>query len=217
MSEQLDFDSLRQEMVERHLKSRDIRDQKVLEAFTSIPRHSFVPQEYQKSSYGDFPLPIGENQTISQPYIVALMTQSLELEKTDKVLEIGTGSGYQAAILAKLANKVYSVERKEALSENAEKVLSGLGFKNIIIRIADGTLGLEEFAPYDKIVVTAAAPTLPKALKEQLNSGGKIVIPISAGFGQMLTCFTNEKNELTKKEICGCTFVPLIGENGYEQ
>lgn len=217
MFKQLDFDSLRKEMVDRQLIPRGIKDEKVIEAFRTVPRHKFVPQEFQKSSYGDFPLPIGEDQTISQPYIVALMTEVLGIRETDKVLEIGTGSGYQAAILASLSKVVYSIERKETLAKNAEIVLRELGFKNINIKIGDGTLGLEEFAPYDKIIVTAAAPSLPQALKEQLNIGGKIVIPISAGFTQILNLFTKEKDGFNKEEICGCTFVPLVGKYGYKQ
>ncbi|MFC1645645.1 protein-L-isoaspartate(D-aspartate) O-methyltransferase [Candidatus Omnitrophota bacterium] len=216
MVEQLDFDSLRQEMVDKQLIPRGISDKKVIEVFKITPRHKFVPREFQKSSYGDFPLPIGENQTISQPYIVALMTQALEVKDIDKVLEIGTGSGYQTAILASLAKKVYSIERKEALAKNAERLLSELGYKNITIKIGDGTLGLEEFAPYDKIIVTAAAPSLPNALITQLSVEGKIVIPVSAGLGQMLTLFTREKDSLKRKELSGCTFVPLVGKNGYK-
>jgi len=217
MFERVDFETLRREMVDKQLSSRDIRDQRVLEAFRQIPRHKFVPEEYQKSSYGDFPLPIGENQTISQPYIVALMTQLLELKEIDKVLEIGTGSGYQTAILANLAKEVYSVERKEPLAKYAELILKELGYKNITIRIGDGTLGLEEFAPYDKIIVTAAAPSLPETLKGQLNNKGRIVIPISEGFGQVLNLFIKDKGKLIKEDICGCTFVPLIGKYGYKQ
>lgn len=217
MFKQSEFDELRQEMVDKQLLPRGINDQKVIQAFRNVPRHKFVPQEYQKSSYGDFPLPIGENQTISQPYIVALMTQVLKINETDKILEIGTGSGYQAAILASLAKEVYSIERKESLAEKAIMSLKELGFKNVIIKVGDGTLGLEEYAPYDKIIVTSAAPYLPPPLQEQLNVGGRIVIPISAGFGQMLTLFIKEKGQFKKENVCGCTFVPLIGKYGFEQ
>lgn len=217
MQNQIDFDLLRQEMIHRQLVPRGIKDERVIEAFKNVPRHKFVPQEYLKSSYGDFPLPIGENQTISQPYIVALMTQVLEIKNTDKILEIGSGSGYQTAILASLAKIVYSVERIELLAKRAEKTLGELGFKNFKIKIDDGTLGWKEFEPYDKIIVTAAAPYLPKTLCEQLNIGGKIVMPISDGFGQTLTLFTKEKDKLRDQNICGCTFVPLIGQYGYKQ
>ncbi|MFC1709394.1 protein-L-isoaspartate(D-aspartate) O-methyltransferase [Candidatus Omnitrophota bacterium] len=217
MSQQLNFDSLREGMVNKQLVPRGIKDQKVLGAFRKVPRHKFVAEEYQESSYGDFPLPIGENQTISQPYIVALMTQSLELSDGDKVLEVGTGSGYQTAILASLAKSIYSIERRENLANNAQSVLTELGYKNVSIKIGDGTLGLEEFAPYDKIIVTAAAPNLPKAITEQLGIGGRIVIPVSAGFAQMLTLYIKEDGGLIKKEICGCTFVPLIGNDGYRK
>lgn len=217
MPEELNFDFLKQEMISQQLTPRGIIDQRVLQAFRNVPRHIFVPAEYQKSSYGDFPLPIGENQTISQPYIVALMTQALEVKEKDKVLEVGTGSGYQTAILANLAKQVYSVERKESLAKNAEAILKELAYKNFTIRIGDGTLGLEEFAPYDKIMVTAAAPSLPETLKDQLNDKGRIVIPISVGFTQVLNLYIKEKDKLTVKDICGCTFVPLIGKYGYKQ
>ena len=217
MFKELNFDTLREGMVDRQLIPRGIKDQKVISAFRKIPRHKFIPQDYQKSAYGDFPLPIGEEQTISQPYIVALMTQSLAIKNTDKILEIGTGSGYQTAILASLAKVVYSVERKEPLAKVAQRRLSELGYNNITIKVGDGTLGLEEFAPYDKIMVTAAAPSLPQSLKAQLNNQGKIVIPISAGFSQVLTLFTNQEDRLEKEEICGCVFVPLIGKYGFKK
>lgn len=217
MAERLDFDAMRKEMVERQLLPRGIRDQRLLQVMRKIPRHSFVPKEYEKSSYGDFPLPIGNNQTISQPYIVALMTQSLDLKPGDRVLEIGTGSGYQTAILASLSKKVYSVERIEALAETTKALLNELSVSTIEIKTGDGTLGWKENAPYDKIIVTAAALQLPKPLEEQLNDGGTIVIPLSAGFGQTLTVFTKEGTTLKKEEICGCTFVPLIGKYGYKQ
>lgn len=217
MFNQPDLDRLRQEMVDKQLVPRGINDQKVIRAFRSVPRHMFVPKEYLKSSYGDFPLPIGKNQTISQPYIVALMTQALEIKETDRILEIGTGSGYQSAILACLAKEVYSIERVESLWEKASTILKELGFRNIIIKSGDGTLGLEESSPYDKIIVTSAAPYLPPPLEKQLNSGGRIVIPISAGFGQTLTLFIKEKGQIKKEELCGCTFVPLIGKYGYKE
>jgi protein-L-isoaspartate(D-aspartate) O-methyltransferase len=216
MPKGLDFDALRQEMVSRQLVPRGIRDPKVLEAFRCVPRHKFVPEEYLKTSYADFPLPIGENQTISQPFIVALMTQALEIKDTDKVLEIGTGSGYQSAILSSLAKFVYSVERKEALAKRAQQLLNELGYANVVIKVGDGTLGLEEFAPYDKIMVTAAAPELPKPLEKQLSDGGRIVIPVSTGFGQILSLFIKEKCRIERQDLCGCTFVPLIGRHGYK-
>lgn len=217
MFRQLDFDLLRQDMVNKQLIPRGINDERVIKAFRTIPRHKFVPQEYQKSSYGDFPLPIGDDQTISQPYIVALMTQILEIKDTEKVLEVGTGSGYQAAILSSLAKEVYSVERIESLAKKSEEILKEFGLKNIRIKVGDGTLGFPEFSPYDKIMVTAAAPYLPETLLEQLNLNGKIALPLSIGFGQILTLFTKEKDKLRKEEICGCTFVPLVGKYGYKQ
>ena len=233
MTERIDFDSLRQEMVERQLLPRGIKDQRLIDVMRTVPRHKFVPTDYEKSSYGDFPLPIGNNQTISQPYIVALMTQALDIQPDDRVLEIGTGSGYQTAILAHLAKKVYSVERIEELAQKTKALLEELGFRNVEIKVDDGTLGWQENAPYDKIIVTAAAAQLPKPLEEQLSCSGKIVIPLSAGFGQSLTVFTplekttdkkrssltgftKERNELKKEVICGCVFVPLIGKYGYK-
>ena len=217
MFKRLDADKLRQEMVDKQLISRGISDKRVLEVFRSIPRHEFVPPEYRKSSYGDFPLPIGEDQTISQPYMAALMTQALEINNTDKILEIGTGSGYQAAILASLTKDIYSIERKDLLAKKAENTLRELGFINLKIKIGDGSLGWEEFELYDKIIVTAASPSLPEPLKEQLSNNGKIVIPISAEFGQVLTLFTKKGKEFDKEEICDCAFVPLIGQYGYEE
>ena len=217
MFKRLDFDKLRLEMVDRQLIPRGIKDDKVIEVFRNIPRHEFIPSKYQNSSYGNFPLPIGEDQSISQPFIVALMTQTLEINNTDKVLEIGTGSGYQAAILASLAKDIYSVERRDPLAKEAENTLRKLGFTNLKLKIGDGTLGWEEFAPYDKIMVTAAAPSLPEPLKEQLNPNGKIVIPIAAEFGQILTLFTKDGNKFNKEKVCECAFVPLIGQYGYEE
>jgi len=209
------FTALRERMVTEQLIPRGITDQKVLKAFRATPRHLFVAQEFQKSSYGDFPLPIDENQTISQPYIVALMTQSLMLQKTDTVLEIGTGSGYQSAILAQLAHHVYSIERKEKLSCNAQQLLQKLNIANITMHIGDGTVGWPCYAPYNKIIVTAAAPQLPTQLVEQLQEHGKIVLPIADTWGQVLAVFTKQPNHLARENLCACRFVPLIGKNGY--
>ena len=210
-----DFTALRERMVAEQLIPRDITDEKVLNAFRTTARHLFVAQEFQKSSYGDFPLPIDENQTISQPYIVALMTQSLVLQKTDTVLEIGTGSGYQSAILAQLTHHVYSIERKEKLARNAQQLFQTLYITNITVHIGDGTLGWPHYSPYNKIIITAAAPQLPTQLVEQLQEHGKIVLPIADTQGQVLAVFTKQQNHLTRENLCACRFVPLIGKNGY--
>lgn len=217
MFKQNDFDSLREEMVNTQLITRGIFNKRILEAFRKIPRHKFVPGEYRKSAYGDFPLPIGENQTISQPYIVALMTQVLEPKENDKILEIGTGSGYQTAILASLTKEVYTVERIPFLLEQTYKVFQELYINNITMHLGDGSLGWQDHSPYDKIIVTAAAPNLSPELEQQLNEGGKIVIPISATFSQVLTVFSKHRGKLAREEICGCTFVPLIGKHGYQK
>lgn len=216
MKEQLDFDALREAMVDRHLKIRGIKNQRVLEVFRKIPRHKFIPSEFQSNAYGDFPLPIGNEQTISQPYIVALMTESLDIKNTDRVLEIGTGSGYQTAILSELSHHVYSVERIEHLAKKAKSLLDELQCCNVSIQTSDGTLGWKENAPYDKIIVTAGAPTIPHPLTEQLQIGGRLIIPVSNFFGQTLILATKEKDGLQQEKICGCTFVPLIGQYGHK-
>jgi len=213
-----DFESMRKVMVEEQLIPRGISDYIVLDVFRKVPRHEFVPKELAASAYNDYPLPVGENQTISQPYMVALMTECLALKGQDKVLEIGTGSGYQAAILAELAKEVYSVERFQALADDARKVLDSLGYKNIKIKVGDGTLGWEEHAPYDGIIVTAGAPGIPESLVRQLKDGGRLVIPVGGdGFGQILTLVEKQGTSIKTKEICGCMFVPLIGKEGWSR
>lgn len=211
-----DFRQLRARMVDAQLIARGINDRRVLDAFLKVPRHKFVPLQEVESAYEDYPLPIGEGQTISQPYIVALMTQSLELKDTDIVLEIGTGSGYQAAILAELVKKVYTIERIPALTENVSNLLRELGYKNIELKTGDGTLGLPEDAPYDGIIVTAAAPEIPKPLIEQLNDNGRLVVPTGGGFSQMLTVLKKTSAGIVSTDICGCVFVPLIGRYGWK-
>lgn len=216
MHEEIDFDSLRQTMVDRQLLPRGINDKRLIDVMRKIPRHTFVPLEYQKSSYGDFPLPIGNNQTISQPYMVALMTQILDIQPTDRILEIGTGSGYQTAILAHLAEKVYSLERIEMLAKKTKALLEKQRCTNIEIKAGDGTLGWKENAPYDKIIVTAAASSIPEPLIEQMKLSGKLAIPVNSGFGQTLELVTKKHNSLHREKICGCTFVPLIGQYSYK-
>ena len=214
----VDFDKLKAAMVIEQLMSRNISDKAVLEAFRKVPRHEFVSEELRQSAYNDYPLPIGENQTISQPYMVALMTECLKLKGGQKVLEVGTGSGYQTAILGSIAGEVYSVERFKDLADKASKVLSSLGYKNIHIKVGDGTLGWSEFAPYDGIVVTAGAPAIPESLVKQLKDGGSLVIPVDCGgFGQTLTLVERVGRTTRTSDICACTFVPLVGEEGWRE
>ena len=211
----MDYDILRKRMVEEQLIARGIKDKKVLEAFYKVPRHRFVPEGVIDNAYSDFPLPIGNGQTISQPYIVALMTELLELSATDKVLEIGTGSGYQTAILSELTPKVYSVERFKQLSKEAGVALGELGYRNARLRIGDGTLGWQEESPFERIIITAASPRIPLPLVEQLAEKGKIVIPLGESFSQVLTVAEKINNRLQSREVCGCVFVPLVGKHGY--
>lgn len=213
----MNFSALRKKMVEEQLIPRGIKDKKVLEAFQKVPRHNFVPKRYLDSAYGDFPLSIGEGQTISQPYMVALMTECLGLSGGETILEIGAGSGYQTAILAELASRVYTVERVVSLAEEARTCLKNLDYKNIRIEIGDGTRGWPEFAPYEGIVVTAAAPDIPKPLIEQLRIRGKLIIPIGGSFNQMLTVITKHRDRTETKQICGCVFVPLLGKYGWKE
>ena len=217
-SASVDFDKLRAAMVIEQLIPRNISESKVLEAFRKVPRHEFVPEELRHSAYNDYPLPIGESQTISQPYMVALMTECLKLKGGERVLEVGTGSGYQAAILGEIAGEVYSVERFKGLADKASEVLRELGYKNIHIKVGDGTLGWSEFAPYDGIVVTAGAPTIPESLVRQLKDGGRLVIPIDCGgFSQTLILVERIGRTTRTSDICACTFVPLIGKEGWAE
>lgn len=196
---------------------RGISDERVREAFRKVPRHEFVSKSLSKEAYADHPLPIGESQTISQPYMVALMTECLRLKGGERVLEIGTGSGYQTAILAELAKEVYSVERLQALSIRAKENLDRLGYKNIKTKVGDGTLGWEDHAPYDSILVTAGAPEVPPALIKQLNENGRLAIPVGGTFSQALTVIEKKKGKAFSEEICGCVFVPLIGIEGWRK
>lgn len=211
----MNFQALRNQMVKEQLITRGITDQRVLETFRKVPRHNFILPKYLDSAYNDHPLPIGEGQTISQPYIVALMTESLTLKGDERVLEIGSGSGYQAAILAELAREVYSVERIATLAEHAQEILKEMSYNNVSIKCGDGTLGWEEFSPYQGIIVTAAAPQIPDFLIEQLDEGGRLVIPLGGDFRQMLTLIEKIKGRISQSPICGCVFVPLIGKYGW--
>jgi protein-L-isoaspartate(D-aspartate) O-methyltransferase len=214
----MDFAQLRKRMVDEQIIPRGIKDRKVIEAFYKVERHLFVPQEFLSASYADCPLSIGCGQTISQPYMAALMTELLELTGKETVLEIGTGSGYQTAILARLAKEVYSIERIEQIKNNAEKLLNQLGYKNIKIISADGTLGWpDKDARFDRIIITAASPEIPNPLLKQLKAGGKIVLPLGDSLGQMLTVAEiDAQGSIKKQNICGCVFVPLVGKYGWD-
>lgn len=203
-------------MVETQLKRRGITDSRVLAAMAKIPRHLFVPKHLGEQAYGDYPLPIGEDQTISQPYIVALMTQALELKDTDKVLELGAGSGYQAALLGELADQVYTIERLPSLAQAAEQALTALGYTNVQVRVADGTLGWSEEAPFDAMLVTAGSPQIPPPLVEQLAMGGRLVIPVGDSYSQTLTRVRRTPDGLKHEYLGGCRFVKLIGKHGWE-
>lgn len=205
------WESLRAQMVKEQLASRDIRNPRVLAAMEAVPRHEFVPEEEQRLAYADMPLPIGHGQTISQPYIVALMTQLLEPKSTDRVLEIGTGSGYQAAVLAELVDEVYSIEIVEPLAERAEATLKRLGIKNVHVRSGDGYQGWPDKAPFDAIIVTCAPDHVPKPLVEQLREGGRMAIPIGEGI-QDLILLRKENGQLIRESKLPVRFVPMTGE-----
>jgi len=210
----------RMRMVETQLKTRDITDARVLKAMETIPRHLFVDEGLIEQAYNDNPLPIDANQTISQPYIVALMTQALELKPTERVLEIGTGSGYQTAILASLAFRVFSVERVAVLAAKARKILDQLNYYNVAIRVGDGSYGWKEEAPFDAIITTAAVPEIPAYLVEQLAVGGRLIAPVGNRNVQDLykvTRLSNNPRDIKKEELGGCRFVSLIGESGWRE
>ncbi|MBN2056267.1 protein-L-isoaspartate(D-aspartate) O-methyltransferase [bacterium] len=207
----------RRDMVERQLKNRGIHDPRVLAAFLTVPRHEFVDPHHHARAYHDYPLHIGEEQTISQPYMVALMTECLRPRSTDKVLEIGTGSGYQAAILSVLCHEVVTVERLPRLAERARTNLARLGHTNVRVLIGDGTLGCPEEQPFDGIVVTAGAPAVPPALKEQLAPGGRLVIPVGDRFMQELVVVERTGSGFCEHQRGGCVFVKLIGIHGWNQ
>lgn len=203
-------------MVEYQIKNRGINDKKVLDAVMKVPRHLFVPDRYINEAYQDYPLPIGKGQTISQPFIVAAMTEALRLKGEERVLEIGTGSGYQAAILAEISKEVFTIEREPLLMEKAKNLLKKMGYKNIHIKIGDGTLGWPEEATFDRIIVTAAAPEIPPPLKEQLAISGIMVIPIGERYNQVLLRVKRKDPEIFDvDELFECAFVPLIGAYGF--
>ncbi|MGE5789751.1 MAG: protein-L-isoaspartate(D-aspartate) O-methyltransferase [Syntrophaceae bacterium] len=212
-----DYRKLRDIMVETQLIPRGIKDERVLQAMRKVPRHLFVPEVYRHSAYDDMALPIGEEQTISQPYMVAVMTELLGLKGTEKVLEIGTGSGYQAAILAELAGTVYTIERLPDLAEEAQTRIRSLGYDNVTVVAADGTKGYEQESPYDRIIITAAAPAIPMPLIMQLREDGVIVAPVGERFSQVLIRGRKEAGSLVEDYHTPCVFVPLIGEHGWQR
>ena len=215
IDERDDYREKRQNMVVNQLQSRDITDIKVLQAMLTVPRHQFVDEHIRDSAYNDYPLSIGEGQTISQPYIVALMTQLLELKGDEKVLEIGTGSGYQAAVLAEMVKEVYTVEIYESLSKKSENLLNNLGYKNIQFKVGDGYYGWEEHAPFDTIIVTCAPDHIPPPLLQQIREdGGRMVLPVG-GIWMVQTLMKIEKieGEIKSKGITGVRFVPMVGHS----
>jgi protein-L-isoaspartate(D-aspartate) O-methyltransferase len=212
----IDFPKARLKMVEEQIVSRGIKDAKLIAAMKKIPRHLFVEEALQNQAYSDHPLPIGEKQTISQPYMVALMTEALLLTGKEKVLEIGTGSGYQTAIVAELSEKVFSVERIRPLAIRARKLLYELGYFNVEIKIFDGTFGWMQESPFDAIVVTAGSPEIPQPLIDQLAMGGKLVIPVGDAFVQDLFRVIKTEEGVKKENLGGCRFVKLIGKYGWE-
>jgi protein-L-isoaspartate(D-aspartate) O-methyltransferase len=212
----IDFSKTRLKMVDEQVAARGIQDQRVLAAMRKVPRHLFVEEALQDQAYSDHPLPIGDKQTISQPYMVALMTEALALTGKEKVLEIGTGSGYQTAILAECAAKVFSIERIRSLAIRARKLLLDLGYFNVEIKFSDGTVGWNDESPFDAIMVTAGAPDIPQPLIDQLKVGGRMAIPVGDANIQDLIRITKTEDGIKKEDFGGCRFVKLIGKHGWE-
>jgi protein-L-isoaspartate(D-aspartate) O-methyltransferase len=212
----IDFPKARLRMVEEQIIGRGIKDPRVIAAMKKVPRHLFVEEALQSQAYSDHPLPIGDKQTISQPYIVALMTEALKLERRGKVLEIGTGSGYQTAILAELAGKVFSIERIRLIAIKARKLIYELGYLNVEIKFSDGTSGWAEESPFDAIIVTAGAPEIPQPLVDQLAIGGRLVVPVGDPYSQDLLRIIKTEQGIKKEDLGGCRFVKLIGRHGWE-
>jgi len=213
----IDFPKARLKMVEEQIIAKGIKDPRVIKAMKKVPRHLFVEEALQAQAYSDHPLPIGEKQTISQPYMVALMTETLELKGREKVLEVGAGSGYQAAILAELAAKVFSIERVRVLGLRARKLLYDLGYFNVEIKISDGTHGWAEEKPFDAIIVTAGSPVISQPLLDQLAIGGRLIIPVGDAFAQDLIRVTKTEEGFRKEDLGGCRFVKLIGKYGWQE
>ena len=210
-----DYTDERLNMVDVQLAHRGIKDKRVLDTIIKVPRHLFVPSEIVSVAYADQPLSIGESQTISQPYMVALMSECLRLSGGEKILELGTGSGYQTAILAELGSFVYTIEKINTLSIGAQRTLEHLGYENIKFKVGDGTVGWAKNAPYDRIIVTAGAPKISKVLIDQLSEGGRMVIPVGNSFSQELVVVSKINRKIKTENICGCMFVPLIGKYGW--
>ncbi|MFO7964188.1 MAG: protein-L-isoaspartate(D-aspartate) O-methyltransferase [Desulfobacterales bacterium] len=213
----LKFEKQREDMVRRQIEARGVTDPHVLSAMRNVPRHLFVGEALMDQAYGDYPLPIGEQQTISQPYIVAEMTQALALGKDDRVLEIGTGSGYQAAILSQIAFRVYTIERIYSLYARARKLFDELRYYNIVTKYSDGTSGWPDESPFDAVIVTAGAPEIPHVLISQLASGGRMIIPVGDQFSQELVKIVKDEKGIHKTELGGCRFVKLVGEHGWRE
>ena len=212
-----EFATSRREMVERQLQERGIRDPRVLEIMGRVPRHRFVDPALVSRAYGDHALPIGAGQTISQPYMVAIMTEALGLEGGERVLEIGTGSGYQTAVLAEFTPHLFSIERSPELSRAAAAILKELGYANVILKTGDGTLGWPEHAPYDGIIVTAGAPAIPEPLSQQLAEGGRLVIPVGDREVQTLELAVKRRGKIHRHRVLDCAFVPLLGRAGWRE
>jgi protein-L-isoaspartate(D-aspartate) O-methyltransferase len=207
------YSQKRQAMVEKDIKGRGIKDRKVLDTMLKVPRHLFVDESSRSMAYADHPLPIGEGQTISQPYVVALMTEALQIRSTDRVLEIGTGSAYQAAVLAEIVKEVYTIEIRKGLADRAAERLKELGYKNVTVKHADGYFGWEEHAPFDAIIITASANHIPPPLIKQLKEGGRLIVPLgSTVYYQMLTLVTKKKGDLDVVQMSPVAFVPMTGE-----
>lgn len=213
----VNFKKARERMVETQIAARGVHDEGVLEAMRKVPRHLFVDEALRDQAYSDHPLPIAENQTISQPYIVALMTESLELNGAEKVLELGTGSGYQTAILAELADRVFSIERYPELAHRANAILKKLGYQNIIVRVGDGSLGWPDDAPFDGIIVTAGTPKIPQPLIDQVKMGGRLVVPVGDRLGQDLILVRRVAEGIKKTNLGGVRFVNLVGKWGWKE
>ncbi len=211
-----EYQRLREWMVSTQLVPRGIKDERVLRAMRKVPRHLFMPESVRYSAYDDMAMDIGEGQTISQPYMVAIMTELLEFAGTEKVLEIGTGSGYQAAVLSELSSEVYTIERIAALAERAREILKGLGYGNVHVVLGDGTLGFQDKAPYDRIIITAAAPAVPPPLVDQLKEDGIIVAPVGERYSQILLKGRKVRGHLVEEFSTPCAFVPLIGAHGWK-
>jgi len=213
----IDFEKERSRMVDEQIAFRGVTDPRVLAVMGKVPRHEFMPEALRAQAYGDHAMPIGEGQTISQPYIVALMSELLELKGDERVLEIGTGSGYQAAVLAELCQKVFTIERVKTLADKARATLDRLGYKNVVMKVYDGTYGWKEMSPFDAIIVTAAAPDVPDTLVDQLKDGGRLVIPVGERYSQVLMKVIKSPSGVVSKTSIPCVFVPLIGAKGWKE